>query len=168
MNSLKEAISVVHAPDRLFRHRRDLRRRQEVAHRVDDRGTVGVGRLLRVDLERVQARDGRHRRDRVADADPEDLPDVRGGVGARQQDPLAVPYETYRGRARQRGLADAALPGEEEEPRQVVEEGQSEHQQQQPFGASAAGAAATAARSEGQQRAGSWTWTSAMAGPCLR
>ena len=116
VNSSNEAISVVHEPESCSVIAGELRLGQQAAHRADDPLPVGVGGLLRVDLQGPQAGHLRDRGDGVADGDAEDLPDVGGGVGADQQHPLALLGQVDGRGAGQRGLADAALAGEEQEP----------------------------------------------------
>ena len=65
---------------------------------------------------------GRDLGDGVADAQPEHLPDVRGGVGTDQQDLLSRPGQRERSGTRNRGLAHPSFAGEEEEPGRVVQE----------------------------------------------
>src|SRR5450631_2136218 len=65
---------------------------------------------------------GRDLGDGVADAQPEYLPDVRGGVGTDQQDLLSRPGQGERSGTRNGGLAHPSFAGEEEEPGRVVQE----------------------------------------------
>ena len=95
--------------------------RQQPAHRSDDAVAVGLRGGLRVDLQRGQPGHGGHRRDVVADGDAEHLPDVRCRVGADQKHALSPRREFDGGGAGDRGLANAALAGEEQEARRLLQ-----------------------------------------------
>ena len=71
---------------------------------------------------RPQAGHARDRRGLLAQHGAEDLVEVAGRVGADQQHLLAAVGQGDRRGAGQRGLADAALAGEEQVARRVVEE----------------------------------------------
>ena len=88
----------------------------------EDPFPVGLRCLPGVDLQRGQARHLADRGDGVADRDAEDLPDVRGRVGADQQHPLALASQVQGRGAGDGGLADPALAGEEQEPWRGFEE----------------------------------------------
>ncbi len=87
--------------------------RQDATHRADDAIAIALRRRFRIDLERGQARHVRNGRHLVADRQAEDLPDVRGRVGAHEQHARAGIGQLHRGGAGNRRLADAALAGEE-------------------------------------------------------
>ena len=108
----------------LFGHGVHLVGRQLGAHGVDDPGPVGIGSLLRIDLQSRQAGDVWDRRARVADRETEDLSDVGCRVGAHEQDPRASGREPHGARAGQGRLSDATLAGEEEKPWRCLEERQ--------------------------------------------
>ena len=74
-----------------------------------------------VDLQRVEPIDAGERGDRVSDPLAEDLADIRGRVGGDQQDPVAPACEVDRSGAGDAGLPYTALPGQEQEPRLVVQ-----------------------------------------------
>lgn len=103
----------------LLGDRGDLGVGQQSPHRPDDAFPVGIGGLLGIDLERRQAGHRGNRGEGVADREAEDLTDVRGGVRRDQQHLLPGAGETQCARTGDGGLADAALAGEEHEPRRV-------------------------------------------------
>ena len=108
----------------LFGDGGDLGLGQQPAHRADDAFAVVRRGGLGVDLQGRQSRHGGDRGDGVADGDPEDLPHIGGRVGRHQQHALAGADKRQGSRAGDRGLADPALAGEEQEPRRVGEERQ--------------------------------------------
>ena len=102
---------------KLFFHPLDGIVRQNVAHRPDDPIAIGLRRRLRVDVENEEAghvRDGG--RLVLADLDAEDLPEIRGGIGADEQHSLPAIGQGDGDRTRQRRLADAPFAGEEQVP----------------------------------------------------
>ena len=95
---------------------------QESADGRDDPFTVGLDCLLRVNFQGGEARHVLNGSHGVADGHAEDLPDIGRGVGADQQHLLAGLCQGQGGRAGHRGLANAALACEENEPWSVLEE----------------------------------------------
>jgi hypothetical protein len=101
----------------------DLRLVPHGAIRCDHALAVGVGRLLRIDVERPQAFHSGDRRWAPRKLRAEHLAEVRRGIGADEEDSLARVREADRRRAGQRGLADATLAREEEKSGRIFEEG---------------------------------------------
>ena len=116
----------------LFPRGGQLRFRQLPGQRREDPLPVVHGRLLGVDLDRRQANDPGDRSEPMTDPGGEDLGEVGGRVGTDQQHPLPLVGQVHRGRARDRGLADPALAGEEQELRAVSQELWCAHDDQAP------------------------------------
>ena len=94
---------------------------QHPAHGADDAIAVNLRRGLRVDLQRAEVRNRGDGGNPVADTDTEHLADVGRRVGADQQHAAAKRGQLHGAGAGNRGLADAALAGEEQEARRLVE-----------------------------------------------
>ena len=109
-------------PRQLLGHRRDIRLGQHTPHRCDDPLPIRGHRLFGVDLQSPQPRHPRDPGDRVADGRTEHLPDIRCRIGRDQQHRPSGPRQPHRRRARDRGLADPALAGEEHKPRHTSQE----------------------------------------------
>ena len=100
----------------LFLERGQLAGWERGAVGADDSLTVGVGRGLRVEVHQVERRDTRRGRGSIAGCGLEDVGEVGGRVGADEQHPPTRVGERDAHSARDSGLADAALAGEEHEP----------------------------------------------------
>ena len=79
---------------------------QDAAHGTDDPLSVLRCRVLRIDLDRIEARNLRDRRQTVADISLEHLANIGGWVGANEQHRLAFVDKAERRRAGQRRLAE--------------------------------------------------------------
>ena len=94
---------------------------QHTAHRADNPVAIGLCRSLWVDFKRIQSGHCGDRRNLVANADPEHLPDIGSRIGADQQYPLAGTGKLYGTGAADRGFADATFAGKKQKARCVVE-----------------------------------------------
>ena len=105
----------------LLFHALDGRRRQDVAVRGDHPFAVGGGRRFRVDVQRRQAGHPGNGGGRAGERCFQDFVEVGGRIGADDQDPFAQLGQRQPGRAGERSLADAALAGEEQVARGIVQ-----------------------------------------------
>ena len=94
---------------------------EHATDRPDDAIAVDLRRGLGVDLQRGQPLDFGDGRDLVADAQPEHLSDVGGGVGADEQHASPRIRQVDSGRTGDGRLAHAALAREEDVAREAVE-----------------------------------------------
>ena len=121
-------------PRELLLHALDGNGRQHTPVGAHHTLAVVVRRLHRVDVERGESRDGRHGCKRGGEFDPQDLVEVRGRVGADEQDALPRIREADRCRTSRGRLAHAALAGEEEDACWILDErGHAVSFQQQPL-----------------------------------
>jgi len=102
------------AAGELLLHAADRRLGQQAAVGADHALAVGGGRRFRVDVQRRQTRHARYRRGRVRQPRLQNLVEVGGRIGADQQHAPARLGQLHRAGRGQRGLAHAALAGEEE------------------------------------------------------
>ena len=125
----------------------DRRVGQHSSVRADDPLPVGRSGRRGIDVQRLEPRDARHGRRRRGDDRAQHLVEVGRRVGRDEQDAAALVGQCHRGRARDGGLADAALAGEEQERGvdRVLEVRQRRVHQQQPDSASAGGQQGAAA-----------------------
>ncbi len=86
-----------------------------------DCGIDPTGQIQPIGRLRKQVRHGVNRRDFIADADPEHLPDIRGRIGAHKQHAAAGFSELDRRRACDRGFPNAAFAREKESAEPVQE-----------------------------------------------
>ena len=105
----------------LLFHAGDGGGRQHVAERSDDALAVGRGRLLGIDVEHREPRNGGHGGRRRGDLDAQHLAEVRGRIGADEQHAPPRVGQGDGGRAGRRGLAHAALAREEQNTRRVLD-----------------------------------------------
>ena len=105
----------------LFFHALDRRRRQDVTVGRNHPFAVGGGRRFRIDVQRSQTGSALDCGRRAGKRCFQHFIEVGGRIGTDDQHPFALFGQRQPGRAGQRGLADAALAGEEEVTRCVVQ-----------------------------------------------
>ena len=116
-----------------FLHARERRVGEQPAVRADGTLAVFPCRGLGVDVRRVETGDPGHRSRSLGELGTEDLVEVGGRIGRYDQHPLTASNQRHGGRARERGLAHAALTGEEQNAGGLLYQcGQGAHQQPPP------------------------------------
>ena len=136
-NDMVEAARLVGQQARELVERGDLRSAgagKLLAHRLpglvigscvelrQDAAAIGLGCGRWIDVEHGQQRDTGHGERPVAERHPEHLVEVRGRIGADQQDGLAGVGQMQRGGTGDRSLPDTALAREKQEAGQRVAE----------------------------------------------
>lgn len=116
MNSLNDAISVVHEPDSCSVISLISLAGKMARTGVEDLVSVFFCRLIGVDFQGGQSRHLFDGGDSVADRCPEDLGDIACRIGADQQNSLALSGQVDSCGTRDACLAHTALASEEEVP----------------------------------------------------
>ena len=116
MNSLNDAISVVHEPDSCSVISLISLAGKMARTGVEDLVSVFLCRLIGVDFQGGQSRHLFDGGDSVADRCPEDLGDIACRIGADQQNSLALSGQVDSCGTRDACLAHTALASEEEVP----------------------------------------------------
>ena len=96
--------------------------RQHAPHRTDDPVPIGLGRCLRVNLQREQARNSLDIDNSIADVHAKHLADIRGRIGADQQNATPAFGQLDGGGTGNRGFTHPTLAGKKQIARRLFKE----------------------------------------------